>query len=165
MLEYMKHKADLKRDLKIGEIGEKKVHPFLESKFNTTIVNNNDEDKFANFDFRNETRDLWIEHKERYRYNSTGLNTYYFDEVKLNRFRQLKQENPSIRGFIVWTFKDTRKIWEVDLNQLHEDGETCKWYIEPQHRDFGKGYKQHRQVVNVYADETIKFDDFQFMRT
>ncbi len=161
----MKHKADLKRDLKIGEIGEKKVHPFLESKFNTTIVNNNDEDKFANFDFRNETRDLWIEHKERYRYNSTGLNTYYFDEVKLNRFRQLKQENPSIRGFIVWTFKDTRKIWEVDLNQLHEDGETCKWYIEPQHRDFGKGYKQHRQVVNVYADETIKFDDFQFMRT
>ncbi len=161
----MKHKADLKRDLKIGEIGEKKVHPFLESKFNTTIVNNNDEDKFANFDFRNETRDLWIEHKERYRYNSTGLNTYYFDEVKLNRFRQLKQENPSIRGFIVWTFKDTRKIWEVDLNQLHEDGETCKWYIEPQHRDFGKGYKQHRQVVNVFADETIKFDDFQFMRT
>lgn len=160
----MKHKADLKRDLKIGEIGEKKVHPFLVSKFNEAIVNNNDENKFANFDFRNESRDLWIEHKERYRYNSTGLNTYYFDEVKLERFKQLKQENPSIRGFIVWTFKDCRKIWEVDLDQYHEN-EEAKWYIEHQHRDFGKGYKQHRNVVNVFADETMKFDDYEFKRT
>ena len=160
MLEYMKHKADLKRDLKIGEIGEKKVHPFLISKFYQPIVNNNDEDKFANFDFRNESSDLWIEHKERYRYKS-DLNTYYFDEVKLNRFRKLKEENPNIRGFIVWTFKDCRKIWEVDLNQFH-DNEEAKWYIEPQHRDFGKGYKQHRKVVNVFADETMMFDDFKF---
>ena len=156
----MKHKANLKRDLKIGEIGEKIVHPFLESKFKQSIMNNNDVDKFANFDFRNESSDLWIEHKERYRYKS-NLNTYYFDEVKLNRFRKLKEENPSIRGFIVWTFKDCRKIWEVDLNQFHEN-EEAKWYIEHQHRDFGKGYKQHRNVVNVFSDETMLFDDFKF---
>ena len=41
-------------------------------------------------------------------------------------------------------------------------GETIKWYTEHQHRDFGKGYKQHREVVNVFADETMKFDDFEF---
>ncbi len=158
----MKHKADIKRDLKIGEIGEKKVHPFLESKFKESIVNNNDENKYANFDFRNENRDLWIEHKERYRYRSTSFNTYFFDEVKLNRFKQLKEMNPNVRGFIVWTFQDCRKIWEVDLNDTHEDGETIKWYTEHQHRDFGKGYKQHREVVNVFADETMKFDDFEF---
>lgn len=158
----MKHKADLKRDLKIGEIGEKKVYPFLISKFKQAIVNNNDQNKFANFDFRNENRDLWIEHKERYRYRSTSFNTYFFDEVKLNRFKQLKRENPNVRGFIVWTFTDCRKIWEVDLDDTHEDGETFKWYTQHQYRDFGKGYKQHREVVNVFADETMKFDDFVF---
>ncbi len=157
----MKHKADLKRDLKIGEIGETKVHPFLESKFKQSIVNNNDVNQFANFDFRNQNKDLWIEHKERYRYKSTGLNTYYFDEVKLNRFRKLTQDNPNVRGFIVWTFKDCRKIWEVDLNQFHAN-EEAKWFIQPQYRDFGKGYKQNRNVVNVFADETILFDDFEF---
>ncbi len=156
----MKHKADMKRDLKIGTIGENKVHPFLETKFKQSFMNNNEDDKFANFDFRNETADLWIEHKERYRYKS-NLNTYYFDVVKLNRFKKLKEENPNIRGFIVWTFQDCRKIWEVDLDQFHEN-EEAKWYIEHQYKDFGNGYKQHRDVVNVFADETLKFEDFEF---
>ncbi len=157
----MKHIPNLKRDLQIGEIGETQIHPILESKFKQLIINNNDVDQFSNFDFRNRDSDVWIEHKFRYRYNSTGLNTYYFDEIKLNRFKELKRENPHCRGFIIWTFKDCRKIWEIDLDDQRDNGDVI-WYTDPQNRDFGKGYKQHRQVVNVFADETINLDDFKF---
>ena len=151
---------NLKRDLQIGKNAEKEIHPLLENIFNKKIIPTDTFDEYCNFDFTNETRDIWIEHKNRVNYSS-NFNTYFFDLVKLEKFRNIKYKNPKARAFVVWTFKNERKIWEITDTNKDTNG-FYYYYIQRQNRDRGKGYKQITDVVNVFNERTTKLEDFVF---
>lgn len=153
-------KPDLKRDLKIGKKAEKKIHPQLEELFGKKLISTDSFNQFCNFDFVNENKDIWIEHKNRTNYSS-NFNTYFFDEVKLIKFKKLKEDNPKVRAFIVWSFKDCRKIWEITDSDKMENGHL-HYYIENQFADRGRGYKVHTDVVNVFNERTTKLNDYVF---
>ena len=153
-------KPNLIRDLKIGKKAEKKIHPQLENIFDEKLISTDSFNQFCNFDFTNETRDIWIEHKNRTNYSS-NFNTYFFDEVKLIKFKKLKEVNPNVRAFVVWSFKDCRKIWEITDSDEMANGHLY-YYIENQYADRGRGYKVHTDVVNVFNERTTKLDEYVF---
>ena len=153
-------KPDLKRDLKIGKKAEKKIHPQLEELFGEKLISTDSFNQFCNFDFVNENKNIWIEHKNRTNYSS-NFRTYFFDEVKLIKFKKLKEDNPKVRAFIVWSFKDCRKIWEITDSDKMENGHL-HYYIENQFADRGRGYKVHTDVVNVFNVRTTKIQDYVF---
>jgi len=151
---------NLKRDLQIGKKAEKEIHPLLENIFNQKIIPTDTFDEFCNFDFISEDKNIWIEHKNRTNYNS-NFNTYFFDLVKLEKFRNIKYHNKNVKGYIIWSFKDCRKIWKITDTNKDKDG-FYYYYIQRQNRDRGKGYKQITDVVNVFNDKTQNINDFKF---
>ena len=163
MLLYMNSisgKPNLTRDLEIGKKAEKKIHPQLEELFGQKLISTDSFNQFCNFDFVSETRDIWIEHKNRTNYSS-NLNTYFFDEVKLIKFKKLKKENPKVRAFVVWSFKNERKIWEITDSDEMANGDLY-YYIENQYRDRGRGIKVHTDVVNVFNERCQNINDYVF---
>jgi len=153
-------KPNLTRDLKIGKKAEKKIHPQLENIFDEKLISTDSFNQFCNFDFVSETRDIWIEHKNRTNYNS-NFYTYFFDLVKLEKFKELKKENQNVRAFVVWSFSNERKIWEITDSDEMDNGELY-YYIENQYADRGRGYKVHTNVVNVFNERTTKLDEYVF---
>tara|TARA_S200002703_G_scaffold20402_1_gene16647 strand:- start:1630 stop:2118 length:489 start_codon:yes stop_codon:yes gene_type:complete len=154
------HIPDLKKDLKIGKIAEKNIHSILEDKFNMKLINTDKFNKYCNFDFVSKDKKIWIEHKYRGRYKS-NLNTYFCDLVKYKKFKTMKEKNKDIRCFIVWTWSDCRKIWEMTDTETDENDENY-FYIENQFRDRGRGFAVHTEVMNVFNDKTCRLDEFEF---
>jgi len=81
--------------------------------------------------------------------------------VKLEKFRNIKYHNKNVKGYIIWSFKDCRKIWKITDTNKDKDG-FYYYYIQRQNRDRGKGYKQITDVVNVFNDKTQNINDFKF---
>jgi hypothetical protein len=154
------HIPDLKRDLKIGKRQENNIHSILEDKFNMELINTDKFNKYCNFDFVSKDKKIWIEHKYRGRYKS-NLNTYFCDLVKYKKFKTMKEKNKDIRCFVVWTWSDCRKIWEMTDTETDENDENY-FYIENQFRDRGRGFCQHTEVMNVFNDKTTRLDEFKF---
>lgn len=149
-----KHIPDLNRDLKIGKKQEKNIHSILQDVFNIELINTDNFNKFHNFDFVSKDNKIWVEHKYRGRYTSQ-LPTYFCDLVKYNKYKKMKEKDKDTRCFVVWTFSNCRKIWEMGVD--NDD-----FFIEHQFRDRGKGYNQHTEVMNVHGNRTIKLDEYKF---
>ena len=80
--------------------------------------------------------------------------------VKLEKFRNIKYHNKNVKGYIIWSFKNERKIWEITDTNKNKEG--YYYYIQRQNRDRGRGFKQITDVVNVFNERCQNINDFKF---
>ena len=157
---------NINHDLKIGSKGEELVKPILDDVFGT-LINNNENNQFDNFDFKNDK--FYVEHKHREDLQLTEVKTKYnkyyhikslrnskayinglmFDKCKYTKYLELSEDNPNLRFFICWTCnptidKDKIYYWEFKPNKDDYEEFIMK-------TDNGKGRFVNRNVINVIS--------------
>ena len=145
---------DIKKDVIYGKKHENKIKPTIDKIFGELTLS---EDQFANFDFYN--NDYYVEHKKR-SIVSDKYESLYFDKVKYDKYLELKEENPKLRFFIIWTCFDGSHIWEFQP-QVKPCGECCYYETTQRNQDRGKGYLQNTRMINVWNCEIQKLKDFK----
>ena len=157
---------DINHDLKIGSKAEDNVKSILDDVFGT-LINNNENNQFDNFDFKNDN--FYVEHKHRIDLELTEVKTkdnkYYnikslrkpkaringlfFDKCKYTKYLELSKENPNLRFFICWTCNSTidkDKIYYWEFKPDNSEYEEFKMRT-----DNGKGRYVLRDVINVIS--------------
>ena len=140
---------DIKKDVVFGNRCEKIIKPIIDNIFGDLTLS---EDKFANFDFYNDN--YYVEHKQR-SIRGNQFNSLYFDKVKYNKYLELREENPKLRFFIIWSCLDGRYIWEFQ-DQVKPDGDCCFYERLQCNQDRGKGYLQNTPMIHVFNEDIIK---------
>lgn len=152
------------KDYKLGKQSEKDSLKDLEEIFQCKL--NHDPFEFAHFDFFND--DIMVELKTRpdIKLQNNGtielkgnyIESLYFDSVKMgfavkhNKILRL-EGNKMKRFFIVWKCSGQYLYWEMLFNEKSHIKNRDDYFLEDQNRDFGFGFKQEREVVNVYVDK------------
>jgi len=141
------------QDYEIGKNSEIESHSDLENIFKCKLVH--DPETFAHFDFQGE--DIYVELKTRpclsYENNKfyytnektedkREIDSLYFDSPK--KWFAYKRRNTNIKFYIVWKISGKYFYWKINHDKKD-------YYIEPQFRDCGHGYKQPREVINVFT--------------
>jgi len=158
------------KDYEMGKQSEKDSLKDLETIFGCKLTH--DPEVFAHFDYFND--DILVELKTRpntewidgqmKHTTKTGkvlyIDTLYFDAPKMRfAFQQNKklrlQGKPEKKHFIVWKCSGTYFYWQI--NWKGEQGNREDYYVEEQDRDFGHGYNQVRDVINVYIKKMTIF--------
>lgn len=153
------NKPRFEENYKKGKSSEEKYLPHLEDIFECKL--NHDGNQYASFDFYND--DIMVELKDR----DTSLSltekngqealehidgkyfyTLWFDYPKMEYFLKHRKER---KFYLVWRLKDDiYVVWRVNRHSVKNG--ICQWYIKSQYKDHGKGYDQHRDIVNVYLE-------------
>jgi hypothetical protein len=151
--------TQFEKDYKLGKESEVQSHPDLNKIFNCNLTH--DPQEYAHFDFFNDN--ILVELKTRPRtffkdgqfYTTTRdgrtiqIDSLYFDAPKM-RFgfqmnKRLKKNNEKIKDYyIVWKCSGQYFYWKINWDKKD-------YFIEDQFRDMGHGYKQARDVINVYT--------------
>ena len=143
-------------DYEWGKESEISTKPFLEKLFKKRLTQC--ENVFSNFDYYGdniyvELKTRNIEHRDGkfYYTNRKGyesiIDTLYFDEPKLNFAKKNKTKDNEF--YIVWKCVNCLAIYKINL----EDPDEVEYYIKPDFNDYGHGYRQHRNIVNVFTDK------------
>jgi len=135
-------------DLKKGLEAEKRVKPTLERLFGAL---NKTEDKFNNFDFYNDK--YYVEHKQRY-IPFGKFDSLIFDKVKYDKYLELKEKNPKLQFFVVWSLQDDIYMWK-----MNED--TSQYYIKHDFYVDRITHKQTTRTICVRNEFISPFSDFQ----
>lgn len=145
---------NIKNDLAFGKVHEKKCMDHLNkiNLFGQLTLTDTYNDK-ENFDMFNDN--FFIEHKQRNIYG-TQFPTLVFDYVKWRRHLELKQHNPKLRFFVIWSCKDDRYIWELDESKWDTEIFVKRWL----NQDRGKGYLQDTDVCEVKIQYIQKLSQF-----
>ena len=163
----MSDNSQFLKDYEHGKSSEEISHPDLNKIFNTELLA--DEDGFASFDFFNDeycvelkTRDDMKYKDGEFHYTTKKgkemiVDTLYFDSPKIQKaWQNINKRNCKKKYFIVWKCSGQYFYWRMNWN-----GEQYKrddYYIEGQRADFGHGFQQERDVVNVYTKAITLYD-------
>jgi len=141
------------KDYKKGKESEIKSLPDLQDVFGKDLIL--DDEMFAHFDYYKDdlmcelkTRDDIIFKDNKFHYTTRNgrkmiLDSIYFDAVKMRfAFQHNKNKKNKKRFFIIWKCNNEFFYWEMKWGKI-------EYFIEEQDRDFGHGYKQVRDVINV----------------
>ena len=139
----------INQDLKFGLQAEKTTKSILEELFGKLTKTSN---KYDNFDFTNDK--FYIELKTR---RNTVFNQYptlLFDEVKYDKYKLLKKQNPKLQFFVVWNLRDGLFMWEMNDN-------TNEFYVDGAYQVNRGTHIQTTRTVNVKNEFIYPFDDFE----
>jgi len=118
--------------------------------------------QYDNFDWVNDKKHFYVEHKER----NIKFGTYgdlFFDRVKYDRYLEIKKEDPFARCFIIWTCNGDSYIWEM-CDQFDDQDNAC-FYFSRREMDRRKGHGwKPQELVNVFIEEIVRFKDFQLYK-
>ena len=159
MVNYRNKTVRFDANYEKGKLSEEKYKPHLEDIFDCKLEH--DGNQFASFDFYND--DIMVELKDRdeslslfekngqnclQHTNGRQIYTLWFDYPKMEYFKKHRKER---KFYVVWRLKDdVYVVWRVNKKMV-KNGMT-KWYVEEKFGDHGKGYSQHRNIVNVYLE-------------
>lgn len=148
------------KDYKHGKESEIISLPDLRKVFGEDLIL--DDEMFAHFDYFKDnilcelkTRDDIIFKNNEFHYTTRKgrkmiLDSIYFDAVKMrfafqhNKWRRKNNEKEK-RFFIIWKCNNEYFYWEMNWDKI-------EYFTEEQNRDFGHGYKQVRDVINVKVE-------------
>lgn len=139
-------------DYELGKQSEHESHPDLENLIKTKLIH--DPKQFAHFDFFSHDQNIFVELKTRPNTVFNGdnfthtkedgtvcyLETLLFDVGK--KWEAYKYRNTGKRFFIVWKCAGDYFYWEINHDKKD-------YYIKNEFNDYGKGYAQEKNVVNV----------------
>lgn len=143
------------KDYKLGKESEKDSHPDLEKIFKCKLIH--DPHEYAHFDFFNDN--ILVELKTRPRtffkdnkfFTTTRdgrtieIHSLYFDAPKMRfGFQMNKRLKEKKNFYIVWKCSGQYFYWKMNWDKKD-------YFVEDQFRDMGHGYKQARDVINVYT--------------
>ena len=145
---YKMRQFDL--DYIVGKKSEEDSHLDLNRIFKTELIH--DKEQFAHFDFSD--GNIFVELKTRQNTKFNGeyfihtkkdgstciLNTLYFDVPK--KWFAYKYKDSDKKFFIVWKCAGEYFYWQINHDKKD-------YYIENQFGDYGKGFNQEKNVVNV----------------
>ena len=156
----MSKNSQFLKDYQHGKTSEEMSHVDLNKIFNTELFA--DQDGFASFDFFNDeycvelkTRDdmKFIDGEFHYTTNKGRkmiVDSLYFDSPKMHKaYQNINKRNCEKKYFIVWKCAGQYFYWQMNWNG--EKGNRHDYYIEGQEADFGHGFQQQRDVINVYT--------------
>tara|TARA_R110000823_G_scaffold314455_1_gene443651 strand:- start:8378 stop:8854 length:477 start_codon:yes stop_codon:yes gene_type:complete len=147
-------------DYKKGKESEILSLPDLQRLFKKDLIL--DPETFAHFDYHKDnikvelkTRDDIQVIEDEYHYTTRAgrkmiLDSLYFDAPKMrfayqyNKHRRLNNESES-EFFIVWKCNHEYFYWKINWDKL-------EYYSEEHNRDYGHGYKQVRDIINVRTE-------------
>ena len=147
-------------DYKKGKESEIKSLPDLQEVFGSDLLL--DPLMFAHFDYHKDnlmaelkTRDDIVFKDNQFNYTTRKgykmiLDSIYFDAVKMrfayqhNKHRR-KQNEKEKRFFMIWKCNQEYFYWELNWDKI-------EYFTEEQNRDFGHGFKQVRDVINVKTE-------------
>lgn len=147
-------------DYKHGKESEIISLPDLRKVFGADLIL--DDEMFAHFDYFKDdimcelkTRDDIVFKNNEFHYTTRKgkkmiLDSIYFDAVKMrfafqhNKWRRINKEKEK-RFFIIWKCNGEYFYWEMNWGKI-------EYFIEEQDRDFGHGFKQVRDVINVKVE-------------
>jgi len=147
-------------DYKKGKESEIKSLPDLQAVFGNDLIL--DPEMFAHFDYHNDkymaelkTRDDIVFKDGEFHYTTRKgkqmiLDSIYFDAPKMrfgfqhNKWRRKNNEKEK-RFFLIWKCNQEYFYWELNWDKV-------EYFTEEQNRDFGHGYKQTRDVINVKVE-------------
>jgi len=140
-------------DYKHGKESEIISLPDLRKVFGEDLIL--DDEMFAHFDYFKDdimcelkTRDDIVFKNNEFHYTTRKgkkmiLESIYFDAVKMRfAFQHNKKRKDKKRFFIIWKCNGEYFYWEMNWGKI-------EYFIEEQDRDFGHGFKQVRDVINV----------------
>lgn len=149
------------KDYKHGKESEIISLPDLRKVFGEDLIL--DDEMFAHFDYFKDnnlmcelkTRDDIIFKNNEFHYTTRKgrkmiLDSIYFDAVKMrfafqhNKWRRKNNEKEK-RFFIIWKCNNEYFYWKMNWDKI-------EYFTEEQNRDFGHGYKQVRDVINVKVE-------------
>lgn len=149
------------KDYKHGKESEIKSLPDLQDVFGKDLIL--DDEMFAHFDYFKDdymcelkTRDDIVFKDNEFHYTTRKgkkmiLDSIYFDAVKMRfAFQYNKKNKEKKRFFIIWKCNNEYFYWE--MNWKGEKGNREEYFIEEINGDFGHGYKQVRDVINVRVE-------------
>jgi len=147
-------------DYKHGKESEIISLPDLKKVFGEDLIL--DDEMFAHFDYFKDnimcelkTRDDIVFKNNEFHYTTRKgkkmiLDSIYFDAVKMrfafqhNKWRRKYNEKEK-RFFIIWKCNGEYFYWEMNWDKI-------EYFIEEQDRDFGHGFNQVRDVINVKVE-------------
>lgn len=143
-------------DYKHGKESEIISLPDLRKVFGTDLIL--DDEMFAHFDYFKDnlmcelkTRDDIVFKNGEFHYTTRKgkkmiLDSIYFDAVKMRfAFQHNKKRKDKKRFFMIWKCNGEYFYWELNWGKI-------EYFIEEQDRDFGHGYNQVRDVINVKVE-------------
>ena len=143
-------------DYKKGKESEIKSLPDLQEVFGKDL--SLDPEMFAHFDYHKENIMCELKTREdikfingKFHYTTRNgykmiLDSIYFDAVKMRfAFQHNKKRKDKKRFFLIWKCNNEYFYWELNWGKV-------EYFIEEQNRDFGFGYKQVRDVINVKVE-------------
>tara|TARA_R100001460_G_scaffold44780_6_gene81667 strand:- start:1945 stop:2424 length:480 start_codon:yes stop_codon:yes gene_type:complete len=143
-------------DYKHGKESEIISLPDLRKVFGEDLIL--DDEMFAHFDYFKDnlmaelkTRDDIVFKDGEFHYTTRRgkkmiLDSIYFDAVKMRfAFQHNKKRKDKKRFFMIWKCNGEYFYWELNWDKI-------EYFIEEQDRDFGHGFKQVRDVINVKVE-------------
>ena len=137
----------IKNDIAFGKKHEHKVKPILETWFGELQFNHDTH----NFDFKGDN--FYVEHKKR-NISFGRYDSLIFDKVKYNKYLELKQTNPKMEFFVVWTLQDNRYMWEITENNE-------EFYLRDKYDVDRKCWDPTKKQVCVKNEYISPFTDFE----
>ena len=144
------------KDYQHGKESEILSYPDLQETFGKDLIL--DPEMFAHFDYYKDTlmcelktRDDVVFKDGEFHYTTRKgkkmiLDTLYFDAVKMRfAFQHNKKRKDKKRFFMIWKCDGEYFFWELNWGKI-------EYYVEEQDRDFGHGFNQVRDVVNVKVE-------------
>jgi len=147
-------------DYKKGKESEINSLPDLQEIFGDDLIL--DPEMFAHFDYHKDnlmselkTRDDIVFKDGKFNYTTRNgrkmiLDSIYFDAVKMqyayqhNKWRRKMNEKEK-RFFMIWKCNKEYFYWELNWDKI-------EYFTEEYNRDFGHGFKQVRDVINVKVE-------------
>ena len=149
------------KDYQHGKESEILSYPDLQEIFGKDLIL--DPEMFAHYDYYKDTlmcelktRDDIVFKDGEFHYTTRKgkkmiLDTLYFDAVKMRfAFQYNKKLKEKKRFFIIWKCNGEYFYWEV--NWKGEKGNREEYFIEEINGDFGHGFNQVRDVINVRVE-------------
>lgn len=138
----------IKDDLNVGLKAEKTVKPILEKLFGKLTKT---KDPYDNFDFYSDK--YMVEHKERF-INFGQYDSLYLEKCKYEKFLILKEKNPQLRFFAVWTCRNGRYMWEIN-------DDTTQFYDKYNMKVNRGTHTQSSNVICVRNEYISPFSDYE----
>ena len=156
----MTDNSQFEKDYQKGKESEIISLPDLQRYFKTDLIL--DPETFAHFDFYKDNIKVELKTREDiqvidndFHYTTRAgrkmiLDSLYFDAPKMRYAYQYNKKRrelsePESDFFIVWKCNQDYFYWKINWDKI-------EYYSEEQNRDFGHGYKQVRDVINVKVE-------------
>ena len=143
---HVTNKPFLSINLPFGKTSEAEIYPMIQDIFNNKLEPA--EDQYSNFDFL--TEDCVVELKTRRGdYLKKQYATFPFDAVKKDKWRELKNENPNLEGYICWLWVDMGRLhyWKIHDNDINSNEVD---HFPNQRVVDGK----EKEVIEVFREDT-----------